>query len=271
MMNAPLSWNSASSRSPCSRWACFLVGEEAARAVLFPDERAIEADQVIDAKPVEQLGAAPRPLPEPFVAAGLVHVPAIHGQPPVLAGLRERVRGNADRRVDAELVLAGPDVGAVAAHHEGEVAEDHDAGVAGAPGATARRRSTAASRNRGSRAPASSRAAASASGRRSRSGASHSSQVLAVVLRVERPEERVVLDPPAFAVDERAERRGPRRAAASTRRARSRSKSVRSTPVFSSRTARCCTAVAPRTSASCSRSSGVRPASPPAASNSGIA
>ena len=106
------------------RW---LVGRREVLAALgLADEGAVEADEMIDAKAVVELAAAPRPLAQPLVVPFGVAIPAIGGQPPVLTGFREGVRRSADRRVETELVLPGPDIGAVAAHHEREVAEQSD-------------------------------------------------------------------------------------------------------------------------------------------------
>src|SRR5262249_9487811 len=43
---------------------------------------------------------------------------------PVLTGVRKGIRRRADRRVKTEVLLPRPHVGAVSAHHEREVAED---------------------------------------------------------------------------------------------------------------------------------------------------
>ena len=66
-------------------------------------------------------------------------VPAIERHPPVLSRRAERVGRRADRRVETELVLPRPHVGAVAVDHERQVAEQRDAvRLRRAPRATAR-------------------------------------------------------------------------------------------------------------------------------------
>ena len=134
MMRAPLSRKIVMSRSPCASCDELVSRREVLAAVGFADEGAVEADQMIDAEAVVELGAATCPLAQPFIPGPLVHLPPVDRQSPVLPGLRERIGRHADRRVDPELVLARPDVGAVAADHEREVAEDADRGTV-APGA----------------------------------------------------------------------------------------------------------------------------------------
>ncbi len=53
-------------------------------------------------------------------------LPPVGRHPPVLPGLAEGVRRRADRGVEAERLDVGPDIGAVAVHHEGEVAHQGD-------------------------------------------------------------------------------------------------------------------------------------------------
>src|SRR5688572_18846351 len=96
------------------RW--FVGRREVCAAVGLAYERAVEADQMIDAKSIVELAAAPRPLPQPGVVPFGKTIPAIDRQPPVLTGLREGVRRRTDRRVETELMLSRPDIGAVAAH-----------------------------------------------------------------------------------------------------------------------------------------------------------
>src|SRR5205085_46517 len=83
-----------------------------------------EADEMVDAEGVVDLRVAAGPRRQPLEAAGRDLAPAVGRQTPVLTGFGEGVRRRADRRVHPEIVLARPDVGAVAANHEREVAED---------------------------------------------------------------------------------------------------------------------------------------------------
>ena len=85
-----------------------------------------EADEVVDAVAVVELGAAPRARRKPLVVARRDLGPAVCRESPVLSRVRKGVWRRADRGVQPELGLAGPDVGAVAAHHEREVAEHPD-------------------------------------------------------------------------------------------------------------------------------------------------
>ena len=132
MISAPGSRNTASTRSPSARCAASSAGVNCGvAAVVRPEVGAIEADEMIDAIAVEQIGVAARAVAQPVEVALGQHVPAVDRQAPVLPGLAERIGRHADRRVEAELVLPRPDVGAVAADHERQVAEERDvAGVA---------------------------------------------------------------------------------------------------------------------------------------------
>ena len=127
MMRAPRSRNRARMRSPCAVCDGSSDGREVVMAVALANVGAIEADEVIDAEAVVEIGAAAGALPQPVVVVVAHRVPAVHRQSPVLSGLGECVGRHADRRVDTKLMLPGPDVGAVAADHEGKVAEDADA------------------------------------------------------------------------------------------------------------------------------------------------
>ena len=82
---------------------------------------------MIDAVPVVQVGAAARPLAQPPEAFRRHDVPPIERHAPVLPGRAERVGRDADRHLEAELLLARPDIGAVAIHHERQIAEQRDA------------------------------------------------------------------------------------------------------------------------------------------------
>ena len=83
---------------------------------------------MIDADAVEERGRPPRPRAHPLEAGALHRRPAPRRQPPVLPGVAERVGRHADGGVEHELLLAGPHVGAVARHHERQVAEHPHAG-----------------------------------------------------------------------------------------------------------------------------------------------
>src|SRR5262245_2682320 len=106
-----------------------LVGrcEERFAAVFRPAVGAIEADEMIDAVAVENIGAAPRPLAQPAVVLHGDDIPAIDRHAPVLTGGAERVGRHAERGVENELMLPRPHVGAVAVHHERQIAEELDA------------------------------------------------------------------------------------------------------------------------------------------------
>src|SRR5436190_6722446 len=86
----------------------------------------IEADEVIDPVSVVEIRAAARALSKPAVILAGNHIPAVYGHAPVLARGAECVRRHAQRCVEAELVLTRPHVGAVAIHHEWQVAEELD-------------------------------------------------------------------------------------------------------------------------------------------------
>ena len=100
------------------------------RLVGGTDVDAVEPDQVVDAHAVEERRGPTRAGAHPLEAGGLHRLPAPRRQAPVLPGVAERVRRDADGGVEHELLLAGPHVGAVARHHERQVAEDADAGRA---------------------------------------------------------------------------------------------------------------------------------------------
>ena len=154
-----------------------------------------------------------RAVAQPVEIALRQHVPPVDRQSPILARLAERVRRNADRCVHAEFILTGPDVRAVAAHHERQVAEQRDAGgllpraaplIARQPlqvlpienflgqlrARTLERVRPAAAQRLG---PVPPRAL--------------------VVLRVQRAKQRVVVQPPAFIRDVLVKRPGARRVA----------------------------------------------------------
>ena len=82
---------------------------------------------MIDTVSVEEIRAAPRALVQPAKMLGGDDVPPVERHAPVLARGAEGVGRRANRRVEAELVLPRPDVGAVAVDHEGQIAEERDA------------------------------------------------------------------------------------------------------------------------------------------------
>ena len=93
-----------------------------------PPVRPVEADEVVDAVAVVRARRSAVPaLAQPPEIVGRDDVPAIDRHAPVLAGGAERVGRRADRGVETELVLPGPDVGAVAVHHERQIAEQRHA------------------------------------------------------------------------------------------------------------------------------------------------
>src|SRR6185436_9432917 len=101
--------------------------EEPVTALLRFSVGAVEADEVIDAVAVEEIGAAARALAKPPEILLRHHIPLIERHPPVLPGGAEGVRRRADRDIEPELMLPRPDVGAVAVDHERQVAEQLDA------------------------------------------------------------------------------------------------------------------------------------------------
>ena len=105
----------------------FVGRQERGTPVALAVVRSIEPDQMVDTESVKELRASASSLLQPFIVASLDHVPAIYRKAPILAGRREVVRRCADRCVDAELVLAGPDVGTVGADDKGKVAENSNA------------------------------------------------------------------------------------------------------------------------------------------------
>ena len=215
-----------------------LVGRHEVRAaVALAHVGAEEADQMIDAIAVVELGARAGRAPQPVVAAGGDHVPAVGREAPVLAGLRKRVRRRADRRVEPELLLPRPDVGAVAADHEGKVAEDADRAArrrARAPLLVGeplqvrveedlRREPLAARRERV----------------RARDRAARRVPLVPVppvAAAVQRAKERVVVEPPALALDERRGTRARGSCRCATRRVEPRRTPPRSADDLSART-----------------------------------
>ena len=103
-----------------------ILGREAADAGRVAHVGAVEADHVIDAIAVEELRAAPGPGAEPAEVVALDAVPAIRRQAPVLAFGAERVGRRADGQLAVELLLVLPDVGAVGADGERQIAEEPD-------------------------------------------------------------------------------------------------------------------------------------------------
>src|SRR5262245_14272134 len=80
----------------------------------------IDAVSVVQRRASAGAGAKPR---KSFVGNPR---PVIGRHPPVLTGGAERVGRNADRAMEMEILLMGPDVGAVAVDHKGKVAVDRD-------------------------------------------------------------------------------------------------------------------------------------------------
>src|SRR5204863_7749407 len=89
--------------------------------------RAKEANDVIDAISIEQISAAASAFPQPPEIVAPHDFPVIERHAPVLPGRAERVGRGADRHVETELMLPRPDIGAVAVHHERQIAEKRDA------------------------------------------------------------------------------------------------------------------------------------------------
>ena len=110
--------------SPCASWSASMLGHEPARPVLRNHIGAIEPDDVIDTKAVEEGRSPTRPMGEPFHMSAPRAVPAVCRHAPVLARFAEGIRRRAHRGIQSELVLVDPDIGAVGSHHEREVAED---------------------------------------------------------------------------------------------------------------------------------------------------
>ena len=87
---------------------------------------------MIDAVAVVEMRAAAGAIADPAEVVGRDRVPAVDRHAPVLSGVAERIGRNADRGVEHEERLIGPDVGAVAVDHERQIAEQTDAvGVCG--------------------------------------------------------------------------------------------------------------------------------------------
>jgi hypothetical protein len=96
-------------------------------AVLHATVCAVEADEMIDAVAVEEIGVPARPFPQPSVVFRGKRAPVVDRHAPVLPRRAEGVRRRADRHVEAELMLSDPHVGAVAVHHERQIAEHRNA------------------------------------------------------------------------------------------------------------------------------------------------
>src|SRR5215813_1260993 len=85
---------------------------------------------MIDSVAVVEGGASTRAVPQPPEILACDGVPPIRGHAPVLAGCAEGVRWDANRRVHVEVGLMRPHVSAVTINHERQVAEQLDAGFA---------------------------------------------------------------------------------------------------------------------------------------------
>src|SRR5512138_948471 len=104
------------------------VGHEACRAAVFrPAVRAVETHEIVDAVAVVEIAMAPRAFPQPSEAVLRDGVPSIHRHAPFLAGGAEGIRRRTQLHVEMELMLTGPDVSAVAVHHERQIAVERDA------------------------------------------------------------------------------------------------------------------------------------------------
>ena len=124
MTSTPGSRSTFSTRSPSA--SCFSSSagvKNGSPAVERPGVRPVETDEMVDAVPVVEIAGSPRPVTQPAEIVGRDRVPSIGRHAPVLTGCAERIRRCAYRHVEVELVLPGPDVGAVAVHHEREIAE----------------------------------------------------------------------------------------------------------------------------------------------------
>ena len=112
----------------------FVGRYERRAAVALAEVRAIEADQVIDTKAVEQRGRAASPMLQPLEVSPRDHVPSVNRQSPVLAGRRKCIRRRPHGRVQSELLLACPHVGTMSADDKREIAENADGcGIAARP------------------------------------------------------------------------------------------------------------------------------------------
>ena len=180
--------------------------------------------------------------------------------------------GTPTRGIEAELVLPRPDVGAVAVHHERQIAEQRHA-VRVRAGLLPLRRRPATAGTDGSRTSSRELAARIDRARRARGAAApsgHSVQRGSSSLRVNRPEQRVVVEPPRLLARETPRRRRARAVSRRHSSATNRSKAARSAVLFSARTAGVvdrATRAGPRRAAA--RSPSTSDASPPTAANSG--
>src|SRR5262249_32865852 len=86
--------------------------------------RAIETNEMVDAEAVIEIRVAPRAVAEPPETIGRDDVPPVNRHAPVLAGLAEGIRWRTDGRIEPELILLCPDVGAVAIYHERQIAKE---------------------------------------------------------------------------------------------------------------------------------------------------
>src|SRR5689334_11824735 len=98
------------------------------RAVPRPAVRPVEPDDVVDAYTAEERRHPAGALPNPVEPARCEEVPPVRRESPVLSGLTEGVRRDADGNVEQEFVGSRPDIRAVQIDDERHVAEDADAG-----------------------------------------------------------------------------------------------------------------------------------------------
>ena len=78
---------------------------------------------MIDAVPVVEVGAAPRALAQPSEILRGDDVPAIDRHAPVLSRRAERIGRHTERGIQPKLILPRPDVRAVAVDHERQIAK----------------------------------------------------------------------------------------------------------------------------------------------------
>ena len=88
---------------------------------------------MIDAHGVEQPPRARHPAAQPPEVGRLHHVPAVHGQAPVLTTRVEGIGRRPDVATEIELVLPGPHVGAVPRDHERKISLQAHAHLGGCP------------------------------------------------------------------------------------------------------------------------------------------
>ena len=108
----------------------FRIEVPALSAVLPLDPLAEEPHHVIEPEAVVEVRRVPRARADPGQIVGLHGEPVVGGEPPVLPVGGVGVRRGAERHVELELRGVRPDVGALGAHDEGEIAHELDAELA---------------------------------------------------------------------------------------------------------------------------------------------